>query len=314
MGTARAITIGAFDGVHLGHASLLAAARRVVGADGEVVAMTFDPHPQSVLRPGAEPARLSTARQRTAWLEHAGADRVLIVEPTTELLAQSPEAFLQRLHDEHRPTHIVEGCDFRFGHRRGGDVATLRANEQRLGYTTVIVDDVQAALTDGSLVRVKSSLVRWLVGHGRVRDAARLLGRPYQLDGTVVGGDSRGGSELGVATANLDADEQLLPADGIYVGAAKAPDGVDYPAAISIGNKPTFGPPFGENPRVCEAHLIGYRPTTDEYGWTLRLTIDDWLRDQIAFETVEQLVAQIHRDIAQVTATRVRPDSLLKQA
>jgi riboflavin kinase/FMN adenylyltransferase len=296
MSAPTAITIGAFDGVHLGHVALIQAARSAVGDEGDVIALAFEPHPLRVVRPRDIPAQLSTFEQRRRWLMQAGADAVVALEPTKELLGRSPRAFLDWLKAEHAPDVIAEGPDFRFGRDRAGNAETLRQHERSHGYRTVIVDNVVAALSDLSVVRVASSLIRWLLRHGRVRDAAHLLGRTYRLECDVVSGDGRGCSELGVATANLDHGGYLLPADGIYTGAATDPDGVTYPAAISVGTKPTFG----DNPRVCEAHLLDFEGRTGEYGWTIRLEFHNWLRDQIAYESTGLLIEQIHRDIARV--------------
>lgn len=295
MSEARAITIGAFDGVHLGHAALIRAARSAVGDGGRVIALTFEPHPLYVLRPQLAPPRLSTLEQRREWLVASGADEVRPLEPTPEFLGQTPREFLEWASGEHRPDVIVEGPDFRFGRDRAGSVETLEQHEKSLGYRTVIVDNVEAILADQSIVRVTSSLVRWLVAKGRVRDAGALLGRPYELRGPVIAGEGRGGAELGVPTANLDHGEGLLPADGIYAGAATAPDGRVCPAAISIGTKPTFG----DRPRVCEAHLVGYAGGA-EYGWPMRVEFHDWLRDQLAFASVALLIDQIRRDVDRV--------------
>ena len=295
MSSAVAVTIGTFDGVHLGHAALVKAARDTVGDRGRVIALSFDPHPLAALRPEAAPARLSTFRQRSHWLKDAGADAVIRLEPTRELLAQTPQEFLEWVVAEHAPAFIIEGRDFRFGRGRTGSIETIEDSAPTLGYRTIVVDDVEGTLTDGSVVRITSSLVRWLVGLGRVRDAARLLGHPYVVCGPVVRGDGRGGADLDMPTANVDPC-QILPADGIYSGLAMGPDGQRYPAAVSVGTKPTFG----ENPRVCEAHLIGLDSQADEYGWTLRLEFHDWLRDQMAFDGVESLIAQMRRDVARV--------------
>ncbi|MHC4082712.1 MAG: riboflavin kinase [Planctomycetota bacterium] len=296
MAGAGAITIGAFDGVHLGHVALVQAARAAVGEGGRVLALAFEPHPLRVIRPREVPALLSNFAQRRRWMMEAGADETAALEPTTELLSRSPRDFLDRLCAEYAPEVIVEGADFRFGRDRAGSVETLQQHERTYGYRTVVVDDVTVALGDHSLVRVASSLIRWLVGHGRVRDAAMLLGRPYELECEVVHGDGRGGSALGVATANLDHGSYLLPADGIYTGTARDVDGRTFPAAVSVGTKPTFG----DHPRVCEAHLIDFDGRAGDYGWTIRLQIHDWLRDQIAYENAELLIEQIHRDIARV--------------
>jgi riboflavin kinase/FMN adenylyltransferase len=271
-------------------------ARSAVGDGGRVVVLAFEPHPLRVLHPSRAPAQLSTFQQRRAWLMEAGADEVVALEPTTEFLSQSPRSFLETVAVQHSAGVIIEGPDFRFGRDRAGSVETLMEHQRPLGYRAIVVDDVEATLTDHSVVRVNSSLIRWMVQHGRLRDAGILLGRPYELACEVVRGDGRGGSELGVATANLDHGAYLLPADGIYAGTATGPDGVTYPAAVSVGTKPTFG----EHPRVCEAHLVDYEGGGDGYGWTMRLQLRDWLRDQIAFESVELLIDQLHRDIARV--------------
>jgi riboflavin kinase/FMN adenylyltransferase len=296
MSAPTAISIGAFDGVHLGHASLVRTARSAVGDEGRVVVLAFEPHPLRTIRPGHAPAQLSNFSQRRRWLRDAGADEVVALEPTIDLLSRSPREFLDRVCREHSPEVIVEGPDFRFGRGRSGSVETLRQHERTYGYRTIVIDDVTTALSDHTLVRVASSLARWLVRHGRVRDALALLGRPYELECKVVPGDGRGAAALGVATANLDHGAYLLPADGIYLGAGTDPDGATFPAAVSVGTKPTFG----EHPRVCEAHLLGFDGRAGEYGWTITLEIHDWLRDQIAYASAELLIEQIHRDIARV--------------
>lgn len=291
-----AIAIGAFDGVHRGHAALVAAARAEVGPAGRVLAITFEPHPLAVLRPGRAPQTLSTIEQRREWLTGAGADEVRALAPTREFLEQTPRAFLERLVGEHSPAVVVEGRDFRFGRDRAGSVRTLHDLGPALGFRALVVDDVEAALTDRTSVRVTSSLIRWLAGHGRVRDAGLLLGRPYEIRGEVVRGDGRGASRLDMPTANLDTGSFVVPADGIYAGLATAADGAWHPAAVSIGTKPTFG----EHPRVCEAHLIGHDGPPGEYGWDMALRLHEWIRDQIAFEDEASLVDQMHRDLARV--------------
>ena len=288
----RAITIGNFDGVHVGHARLTNEARTAAGADGHVTALAFDPHPMTVLRPDATAKRLSTFDQRRRWLTEAGADEVVQLRPTAELLSLEPADFLAWVADEYQPDLIVEGDGFRFGRARAGSAQTLRRYEATHGYRTIIIPAVQATLSDHSVVRASSSLLRWLLVNGRVRDAAILLDRPYEIRAEVVPGDRRG-RDLGVPTANLDHGDCLLPADGIYCGAATGPDGHRYVAAISVGTKPTFG----SNPRLCEAHLIDFAGRVDEYGWIIELQFDDWLRDQLAFEQVDLLTEQLQRDI-----------------
>ncbi|MHC4947314.1 MAG: bifunctional riboflavin kinase/FMN adenylyltransferase [Planctomycetota bacterium] len=287
-----ALTIGNFDGVHSGHATLVAAARAAVGPSGRVVVLSFDPHPVARLRPGAAPGRLTRFGRRVERLRAAGADEVVRLEPTDELLATEPRAFIEQVVAAHRPRVLVEGPDFRFGRGRAGSVAMLRDLEGPLGFRLEVIDPVEAEISGQLVVRVSSSMIRWLLDRGRVRDAGRLLGRPVELDGEVVPGDRRGRA-IGVPTANLDTGDLHLPADGIYAGRAERPDGTVWPAAISVGTKPTFG----DNPRVCEAHLIGYPGPLDDYGWTIRLELADWLRAQLAYRDVDALVEQLHRDI-----------------
>lgn len=304
MSSLSAITVGNFDGVHEGHAALVRAARDRVGVDGRVIVLSFDPHPVSVLRPDLTPTRLSRFDQRTKWLEEHGVDEVHRLEPTKELLSRSPRDFVAWVTERFEPSVFVEGPDFRFGKDRAGDVRTLGELESEFGYRTLVIDPVESSLTDGHIVSVRSSLLRWLIARGRVRDAERLMGHPYELIGDVVPGDRRGRS-IGVPTANLDHDQLLLPADGVYSGIAHRPDGAAYPAAISVGRKPTFD----ASPRTCEAHLIGYDGPIGEYGWELQLAFSDWLRDQVAFNSVEALVDQLRRDIARTHVLSPAPST-----
>ena len=297
---ATAVTIGNFDGVHEGHAALISTARETVGADGRVVALVFDPHPLTRLRPEAAPARLSTFPQRERRLRELGADEVIQLTPTREFLALEAEDFLDRLVQRFQPAVIVEGEDFRFGRNRAGSVDFLRERAGAHGYRVIVVDPVERALRDQSVIRVSSSLIRWLLKYGRVEDAARLLGRPYELTGRVVQGEQRGRT-LNVPTANLDHGDLMLPKDGIYAGRARRVDGEEraqagpwYAAAISIGTKPTFG----EHPRICEAHLLDWDGPLDDYGWPIELQFRNWLRDQLVYRDVQGLTDQLERDIA----------------
>lgn len=289
-----ALTIGNFDGVHAGHQALVTAARQVIGPGGRVVVLCFDPHPLAVLRPETAPPRISAFTQRERWLREIGADEVVRLTPTREFLQQTPEQFIAECVRQWEPAALVEGADFRFGRARAGSIDTLRQLEIRFGYRTVVVDPVEVVLQDQSVIRASSSLTRWLIAHGRVRDAAIVLGRAFEIEATVVPGDKRG-RELGFPTANLQMPEdQLLPGDGIYAGIAQRDGQGDWLAAISVGSKPTFG----KHARVCEAHLLDYHGHIDEYGWTIRLTFMHWLRDQLQFPGADALVAQLQRDVA----------------
>ncbi len=271
----RAVAIGSFDGVHLGHRRVLDEART---AGGTATAVTFWPHPRLVL--GNRVELLSTLERRLELLEETGMDEVLVVEFTDELARLEPAAFAESLLRRIGTRAIAVGEDFRFGRAAAGDVATL----ERLGF------EVRATpLAEG----VSSTRIRGLLGQGDVEAAARLLGRPAELEGTVVLGDERGGT-LGFPTANLDVPVDLLvPAYGIYVGAA-----LGRRAAISIG----VNPHYGGNERRIEPHLVDFEG--DLYGE--RLVVELWrrLRDERAFESESELVAQIALDVAEARAAR----------
>ncbi len=311
------VTIGNFDGVHAGHAALVRAARdeadRIGGPRVEpgaerpsVVAMVFDPHPAALLAPARVPSRLSRFEQRRACLEWLGVDRVVRLEPTRTLLDQSPREFLAWAVREHGASAFVEGEDFRFGKGRAGDVRAMRTIGEELGFAVRVVPPVERELTDQVVVRVSSTLVRWLVEQGRMTDVARLLDRAYEIVGTVERGDRRGRT-IGFPTLNI-ATDQMLPGDGVYAGRAALPDGRACVAAISVGTKPHFqaneraSGSGGEPARVLEAHLLDVPRDGErisglaEYGWAVRLQIGTWLREQWRFASLEALVAQLVMD------------------
>jgi riboflavin kinase / FMN adenylyltransferase len=271
----RAVAIGTFDGVHLGHRRVLEAA--VAAGDAPTV-VTFDPHPRTVL--GNRVELLSTLERRLDLFEKAGIADALVVEFTADLARLSPEEFAEGVLRRIGTRTVVAGEGFGFGHRRSGDLALL----ERLGFRVVPV-----ALREG----VSSSRIRELVREGAVTEAASLLGRPVEVEGAVVLGDQRGGT-LGFPTANLAVPSDLLvPAYGIYAGSAEG-----HRAAVSIGTNPHYG---GCERRV-EAYLLEY--SGDLYG--RRLVVELWarLRDEQAFSDEAELLAQIARD---VEATRATP-------
>lgn len=307
------VTIGTFDGAHRGHRSLVercvAAADRIeseTGARPEVAALVFDPHPMTYVRPEMAPPRLTTFEHRRELLRSFGADRVVRLEPTGSLMSRSPSGFVDWLAEELAPVWIVEGPDFRFGKGRAGDVAALSQLGAALGdgrgFGVEVAPELRVALNDHHVARASSSLVRWLVTHGRMADAALVLGRAYELDGVVTRGDRRGRT-IGYPTANVETDG-LLPADGVYAGWVDGRDasGVQrrMPAAISVGRKPTFT----ETARVCEAHVLDAARDDvrlagfEEYGWAIRVSFVGWLRDQVKFEGIEGLLGQMERDCA----------------
>jgi len=264
----RAVAVGTFDGVHLGHRRVLEAA---LAAGLTPTLVTFDPHPRIAF--GYDVQLLSSLARRLELVDQAGIADVLVVEFDLELAQLGPEEFADAVLRPIGTEVVVAGANFRFGRARAGDLALL----ERLGF-----DARPVPLVEG----VSSSRIRDLFRAGDVDLAARLLGRPAEVEGMVVAGDARGGT-LGFPTANLRLDPQLLvPAYGIYAGAA---DG--HRAAISIGTNPHYG---GEERRI-EAHLLDF--DGDLYGQ--RLVVQLWrrLREERAFESEQELIAQIAKDV-----------------
>ncbi len=291
------LSIGNFDGVHLGHGRIIGDARAIVARAGApaLAVVTFEPHPLTVLRPEAVPPRLTPPALKHELIAAAGADFLVLLPPEPAVLGLTAEQFWAYLRDAVRPSHLVEGRSFTFGKNRGGTVDRLREWGAAADIGVNVVDPLSVPLLNLHVVPVSSSLVRWLLAHGRARDAAICLGRPYALEGEIVKGHQRGRT-IGMPTANLRADAQLVPADGVYAGRC-AVDGTTYPAALSIGTMPTFG----ENARQVEAHLVGF--AGDLYGRTLRVQLLDWLREQWKMTSVDALKEQMARDVERVVAT-----------
>ncbi|MFO0836669.1 MAG: bifunctional riboflavin kinase/FMN adenylyltransferase [Phycisphaerales bacterium] len=283
------LSIGNFDGVHIGHAALVRRARELAGADGRVVAISFDPHPATILRPERTPPRLTTFARREELLRGSGADIVEKLEPTPAILAMSAEEFIRDLVARHGPSWIIEGPDFHFGKGRSGTLDLLRSLGAANGYSLHVEPSVKLGLHDQLIAPASSSLTRWLLANARVADAGLVLGRPHRLEGVVVRGDQRGRT-IGFPTANLES-EVMPPADGVYAAIATLPDGRAFPAALNIGTRPTFQ---GIDRRV-EAHLIG---ATDlpEYDWRLSIDIVAFVRDQVRFDSIRRLTEQLRRD------------------
>ncbi|HEY7708363.1 MAG TPA: bifunctional riboflavin kinase/FMN adenylyltransferase [Gaiellaceae bacterium] len=273
----RAVAIGTFDGVHVGHRRVVDAA---LAAGLQAAAVTFDPHPRVAL--GHRVELISTLERRLELLESLGIQEALVVPFTPDLSLATPEEFARSVLEPLGTRVVVAGANFRFGRGRSGDLDTL----VELGF-----DARPVPLVEG----VSSTRIRQLVSAGEVERAAKLLGRPVEVEGTVVAGDARGGT-LGFPTANLAAPPDLLvPAFGIYAGEA-----LGRRAATSIGVNPHYG---GEERRI-EAFLLDY--AGDLYG--RRLIVELWqrLRDERAFASEAELIEQIDRDVAAARAA-VRP-------
>ena len=272
----RAVAIGALDGVHRGHRAVFEA----VAATGLAsTAITFDPHPRIAL--GNRVDLLTTLERRLELLEEAGLETVLVAGFTPELQSLPPKEFAERYLRAIGAEVVVAGEDFRFGVRRSGDLALL----ERLGFEISVAREVEG---------VSSTRIRAALGEGDVAAAARMLGRPFELDGFVVAGDQRGGT-LGYPTANLRLEPDLAcPSYGIYAGSA-----LGHRAAVSVGTNPHYG---GTERRI-EPYLLDF--DGDLYGRRLVVELWERLRDEAVFESEDDLVEQIGRDVE--ATRRARP-------
>ena len=280
------IAVGVFDGVHIGHRALMRqTAARAKQQGGRAIAATFDPLPIQALAPGAPPSALSDVDERTRLLQEAGANDIVIFHFTKEFAALTADEFVRRLTSAGEVRQILVGEDFQFGHDRGGDVRTLAAAGSRFGFEVVVATPVKL---DGEVV--SSTRIRNALLAGDVESAARLLGRPYSVRGTVVRGDQRGRA-LGFPTMNLAVPrERLLPRDGIYALWATV-SGQRVPAAASLGVRPTFG----GGDRVLEAYLLDW--SGDAYGDRIEAAFVKRLRDELRFASAAELSTQIAHDV-----------------
>lgn len=291
-----AAAIGNFDGVHLGHQALLAeTVRQARHCAGPAVAVTFSPHPLQLLRPESFQPELTTLAERVELLHHHGADHVVVLQTTPDLLRLTAREFFEQIIcDRLQSRAIIEGFNFGFGRGRDGTAATLQAlgKEKNIGVVLMPPVEMPAVAGQSENVRlpVSSSRVRNELLAGDVALARTLLGRPFRLAGVVMTGQKRG-QLLGFPTANLEEVATLVPGNGVYA-ASVCHAGKNWPAAVNIGPNPTFG----ENARKIEAHLIGF--AGDLYGQTLVLDFIERLRDTRPFAGVQELKKQLAEDVA----------------
>ncbi|HEY5433435.1 MAG TPA: bifunctional riboflavin kinase/FAD synthetase [Coriobacteriia bacterium] len=282
------VAIGNFDGVHLGHREVLAAAR-ATRPGAPLVAVTFWPHPMVVLRPDAAPELLCDLAERIDLLRHAGADEVRVVEFTRRVADWSPQEFVEHVLAPLHPAKVVVGENFRFGRRALGTVDTLR--ELGAGTFEVVVLPLVSDVAALSSTRVRHSLAV-----GDVEAAAGVLGRPFRYTGIVVMGDQRGRT-LGYPTANLTVPEgHACPADGVYAGwltCLEKADAEPMPAAISVGTNPTFD---GVERRV-ETYVLD-RTDLELYGCRIGVDFITRLRGQVKFDSLDDLIVQMDADVA----------------
>ncbi|HZN43295.1 MAG TPA: bifunctional riboflavin kinase/FAD synthetase [Actinomycetota bacterium] len=283
------VTIGFFDGVHLGHRSLLSATVEAAGERGSrSVAVTFDRHPREILTPGREPRLLTTIERKASLIADCGIDVLVVLEFTESFSTIVAEDFVRDvLIDGIHAVHVRVGPDFNFGHRAAGSIATIREVGEPLGLTA---DEVAPFTLEDRVV--SSSSIRAALSDGDLAWPRTALGRSYVVDGEVVSGAGRG-KGLGYPTANLRTwPRLLLPGQGIYAGTAELFDGSRYPAAIDVGTNPTFG----VEPLHVEAFLIDF-PDVELRGQQLAVGFAERLRDEVKFESVDELIEAIADDV-----------------
>ena len=291
---APGVARGNFDGVHLGHRALFAeAARAARAAGGEAVVLTFEPHPARVLAPDLAPPLLTPLPRKLELLAEAGVDACVVLPFTKELASHSASEFVREVLLEGLGARdVVVGHDFTYGRKREGTVETLRADGAARGFAVHVIP----AVTVEGLV-VSSTKIRELLHEGNVAGARMLLGRTFDVEGTVVRGAGRGRS-IGVPTANVAVEGELLPHPGVYAGRASLLEGGrarwTKPAAINLGTNPTFG----GGQLSLEAHVLGH--DEDLYERRLRIAFASRLRGEQRFPDAQALVAQIRKDIDDV--------------
>jgi len=294
--TDSVVTIGAFDGVHLGHQALisqLVARAQLLGCQAALI--TFHPHPSAVLasagadEPGGRPSPryLTTPAEKATILEGLGIDLLAILAFTHQMANTQASDFLAQVCNALAMRELWVGPRFALGHDRQGDIPTLRALGRDLGFELRVVEPL---ITGGEVIT--SSRIRRLVLAGRIRETAHLLGRFYSIAGEVVHGDHRG-RLLGFSTANLEIQaERIVPSNGVYVGYAWVGE-ERHGTAMSIGVRPTFG----VHERLLEVHLLDF--DGDLYGTDLRVEFVERLRPEVRFDSAQALITQMHRDKAQ---------------
>jgi len=281
------ITVGTFDGIHVGHQALVArCVARARALELPAIAYTFDPHPAQILAPAKAPVLLSSIEERIRVFRSLGIDRVVTELFDRAFADVTADAWIEQyIVAPLAPRAVIVGFNFSYGKARGGDPAHLQAAGKRLGFDVEVVGPVEL---DGEVV--SSTRIRRLLAEGDVTRAARLLGRPFALTGKVVEGDRRGRT-LGFPTANLAPDLEIMPSNGVYAAWAVLPGEARVPAVVNVGRRPTFG---GGEVRA-EAFLIDF--SCDIYGQRLRLELIGRVRDERRFDGLDALKAQIARDV-----------------
>lgn len=284
------ITIGNFDGVHIGHQALFhEVIERADALNGTSVAMTFEPHPIRVIAKNGHPPLITLYEQKVELIEKAGIDVLICIPFTMEFAALSARTFVEEILIRRIGMKIiVVGNDYTFGNNREGDVHLLKQFGEEMGFVVVVADWIQS--TNGNTERISSTSIRQLVMDGEMVKAARMLGRNYQIRGTVAHGRDRGGRLLGIPTANIVLQDELCPKLGVYAVIVQH-EGNRYPAVANIG----FSPTFDDHVFTVEVHIIGF--DRDIYDQRIMVDFVQRLRDEVKFSGIDELVKQIHQDI-----------------
>jgi riboflavin kinase/FMN adenylyltransferase len=290
------ITIGNFDGVHIGHQALFyEVIERAHAIDGTSIAMTFEPHPLKVIKKNNIPPLITLLEQKIELIERSGMDVLICVPFTLEFAAVSGVSFVEDLLVRRIGMKtIVVGEDYAFGKNREGNIVLLNALASRLGFEVIVTSLIRTV--KGMSERISSTAVRELVQAGEMPQACRMLGRYFQVRGTVVPGRDRGGKLLGFPTANLNMGDELCPKTGIYAVTVETRSGLNLGVA-NIGYSPTFN----DRQFTVEVHILDF--TADIYGEKIRINFVKRLRDEIKFSGIEELKNQIPKDID--TARRI---------
>ena len=296
---ASAVSIGKFDGVHAGHRAVIAELKSLARREGlAAVVVTFDRHPLALLNPAVCPAELVSVQQKIDLLGETGIDATVVLSFDRALASLAPEDFVRDiLVNTLHARHVMVGRDFRFGAKGAGDAHLLTALGQSYGFDVRLIDDVMPL----GERRVSSTWIRELLSAGDVRAATRLLGHTPTVRGVVVHGAARG-RELGFPTANLSPEsEGLIPADGVYAGWL-TDNGASYPAAISIGNNPTFD---GVPHKQVEAYVLDQE--IDLYDHVVEVSFVEHIRGMVAFTGIDPLIKQIEDDVVKTRSILHRP-------
>jgi len=283
------LTIGNFDGIHKGHLVLFDKVKeraKVLG--GQSAVMTFEPHPMKIMMPGNGPLLITPIRQKLRLIEDTGVDVIFCIPFTKEFAAISARDFVKDiLVDKIGVKEIVVGYDYTFGHGRTGNIELLKEMGSHFGFTVYVMDPVRINDT-----LISSTSIRELIRDGNLKEAKKLLGRDYQVSGTVVKGKNRGDRLLGFSTANLKLIDELTPAVGVYAVRVHI-DGQTCYGLTNIGYNPTFG----EGVFSVETHVLDF--SMDLLGKTIKVDFLEWLRDEKTFKSPKELADQICKDIVQ---------------